>query len=357
MATIDVASARSTETTMFMGRPWYGVRRLLERAPGLEEVRAHRLQLLEAHRRRELDLELPADLAEEAASAVRSTLLTRAVVTRVREACEGEVLVLKGPEVAAAYPAPWLRPYLDVDILVRDVRDVERRLRAAGFVGIGPEMDWDALHHVQRLAAPDSPASVEVHRRPKWLADGTPPTIDDLLVDAVPSRTGVDGVLAPAPSFHAVLLAGHAWAERPLGRLGDLVDVAAMLEAGADDAEGIAGRYGLRRVWQATLRAIDALLVGDRHDWATRTWARHLPHVRERTVFEMHLTRVLEPFASLPPWRAPAGVVRSLRRTVLPREDEGWGKKLARSGRAMRSPGTRASGYHEPHERRDEVEE
>ena len=347
MTTADIASARADKTTMFGAHPWTGVRRLLERAPGLEELRAHRLQLLEAKRRREEGLEIPGDLAEEASSAVRSTLLARAVLARVREACEGEVLVLKGPEVAAAYPAPWLRPYIDVDILVRDAQDAERRLRAAGFVGVGRAMDWETLHHVQRLAAPDSPASVEVHRRPKWFRDGTPPTIDDLLSEAVRSTTGVDGVLAPSPRFHAVLLAAHAWTERPLGRLGDLVDVSAMLEAGSAEAEAIAARYGVERIWHATLRAIDAVLVDERPIWPTRTWARHLPRVRERTVLEVHLTRALEPFASLPPLHAPAGMVRSMRRTVLPDAGEPWSEKLARSWRAIRSPRARASGYDE----------
>jgi hypothetical protein len=347
MTTLDVIPSQVERSTVFEGRLWAGVRRVLERAAGIDELRAHRLQLLEAQRRRELGLELPADLAEEAASAVRSTLLTRAFLTRIRDVCEGDVLVLKGPEVAAAYPSPWLRPYIDVDILVRDVHDAERRLRAAGFVGVGAEMDWGALHHVQRLAAPDSPASVEVHRRPKWVADGAPPTMDELLDEAVPSATGVEGLLAPSPRFHAVLLAVHAWTERPLGRLGDLVDVAATIETGGHGADVVAARYGTGRIWRATQRALDALLVADRPTWPTRTWARHLPEVRERTVLEMHLTRALEPFASLPPWRAPAGMARMLRRTVLPHDDEGWNEKLARAGRAIRSPRARAPGYHE----------
>jgi hypothetical protein len=325
------------------------VRRLLERAPGLEELRAHRLQLLEAQRRRELGVGLPEGLADEAASAVRATLLTRAFLTRVRDVCDGDVLVLKGPDVAATYPAPWLRPYIDVDILVRDVADVERRLLAVGFVGVGPPMD-DSLHHVQRLRAPDSAASVEVHRRPKWVGDTMGPTFDELLEDAIPSATGVDGLVAPSPRYHALLLAAHAWAERPLGRLGDLVDVAAMLEAGGSGADELADRHGIARVWQATSKAIDALLADEHPTWPTRTWARHLTGVRERTVLEVHLARALEPFTSLPPWRAPAGVARSLRPTVLPHEDEGWRKKLSRSRHALRSARVRASDYQDSHE-------
>lgn len=331
--------------SVFVGHPWSGVRRILERAPSLDELRAHRLQLLEAYRRRELGATIPDDLADEAESALRATLLTRALLSRIRELCDGPILVLKGPEVAARYPAPWLRPFLDVDILVSDERDAERRLRAAGFEGVGPPMDWETLHHVQRLVAPDLPASVEVHRRPKWIHGASPPTMDELLADAVPSATAVDGVLAPSPAFHSVMLAAHAWAERPLGRLGDLVDVAAMVEAAANDAGEIAARYGVERPWRATLRAIDALLVDEHRTWSTRTWARHLQEIRERTVLETHLTRALEPFASLPPWRAPGGVARSLRQTLLPHRGEGWSEKLARSRRALRSARVRVSEY------------
>ena len=207
----------------------------------------------------------------------------------------------------------------------------------AGFGGVGPPMDWDALHHVQRLASPDVLASIEVHRRPKWVPGATAPTVAELLRDAVPSATGVNGLLAPSRGHHAVLLAAHAWAERPLERLGDLVDVAAMLASEPEDSEVLARRCGIQRVWRATLSAIEALLVRDRRTWATSSWARHLPQVRERTVLEAHLARLLEPFASLPPRQAPAGLLRGLRQTLVPSRGEGWPEKLDRSRKAIRS--------------------
>ena len=226
--------------TIFAGVPWEGVARLLDNAADLDDLRAHRLHLLEAERRRELGHALPDELEAEMRSAVRATLVTRSLLARVREICDGPILVLKGPEVAAVYPAPWLRPYTDLDILVPDAEDAERRLRRAGFSGVGPPMDWDALHHVQRLASPDVLASIEVHRRPKWVPGATAPTMEELLRDAVPSATGVNGLLAPSRGHHAVLLAAHAWAERPLGRLGDLVDVAAMLPPEPAEPEELA---------------------------------------------------------------------------------------------------------------------
>ena len=323
--------------TIFAGVPWAGVARLLERAAELDDLRVHRLQLLEAERRMERGQALTEELDTERRSAVRATLVTRSLLARVREMCDGPILVLKGPEVSAVYPASWLRPYTDVDILVPDAVAVERRLRGVGFRGVGPPMDWDALHHVQRLVSPEVPATVEVHRRPKWVSGGTAPTIEELLQDARPSATGVDGVLAPSRAYHAVLLAAHAWAERPLGRLGDLVDVAAMLPSDSRESELLARRFGIHRLWRATLSAIDALLVHDRPTWPTSTWARHLGQVRERTVIEAHLARLLEPLASRPLWQAPAGLVGGLRQTLLPHGGEGWSEKLDRSRQAIRS--------------------
>ena len=82
---------------------------------------------------------------------------------------------------------------------------------------------------------------------------------------------------------------------------------------------------------------IDALFVREGRTWATRTWARHLPDVRERTVAELHVARLLEPFASLPPREASVGFARGMRQTLLPHRGEPWRDKLVRSGRALRS--------------------
>jgi hypothetical protein len=286
---------------------------------------------------------------------MRAMLVVRAVLARVRAICDGPILVLKGPETAAVYPLPWLRPYTDVDVLVRDAREVERRLRAAGFEGVGDAMDWESLHHVQRLYAPDLGASVEVHRRPKWVAGGAPPDVDELLATAVPSATGVGGVLAPSPSHHAVLLAAHAWAERPLGRLGDIVDVAAALSSAPPGVDELVARHGLERVWRATMLATDFLLGTQRPTWTTSTWARHLRDARDRTVAESHLARLLEPFAALPPAQASVGLSRALHRTLQPGHGEGWRKKLARSGRALRSARTPLPDHHERLEDRDDL--
>jgi Uncharacterised nucleotidyltransferase len=322
----------------FVGAPWEGVARVLERAADLGGLRLHRLHLLAVERLRELGRPIPEELAVAERSAVRGVLLARALLARVRDVCDGPIMVIKGPEVAAVYPSPWLRPYVDIDVLVPNARDAERRLRAAGFEGVGPEMDWDSLHHVQRLAAPGLLAVVEVHRRPKWLTERQAPTVDQLLAESVPSATGVDGLLAPSHAYHAVLLAAHAWAHCPLGCVGDLVDVAAMRGKAPERADELAHLHELDRVWRSTLGVIEALLVDDRCTWAMRTWARHLGRARDRTVAETHLARLLEPFASLPPRRVPGALAHALGQTLLPHRGEGWPEKLDRTRRALGSP-------------------
>ena len=336
---MTATAARVVERTAseFSGAPWEGVARALGRASSLDGLRIHRLHLLEAARLQELGRPIPDELAAAATSAVRAAPLARALLSLIREVCEGPILVLKGPEIAALYPSPWLRPYVDVDVLVTDAVAAERRLRAAGFQGVGPAMDWDALHHVQRLAAPGLLAAVEVHRRPKWLPDERGPSVDDLLAAAVPSATGVDGLLAPSPGHHAVLLGVHAWVERPLGRVGDLVDVAAAREAAPDESDDLARRYGVERIWRTTLGAIEAVLGDNRRTWATSTWARHLHTARERTVAETHYARLLEPFSSLPLRRVPVAVAHALGWTLLPDGDEGWPEKLERTRKALGS--------------------
>jgi hypothetical protein len=237
-----------------------------------------------------------------------------------------------------------LRPFGDVDVLAPDPDAVQRQLAAAGFEGVGHELDWDELHHLERLGPPDRLFAVEVHRRPKWITGLTAPDAHEILADAVPSSFGVDGVLAPARAVHAVLLAAHAWAERPLGCIGDLVDVAALTRECADgEVEAVAQRYGLERVWSATAAAAASLFEDGRETWPLKSWARHLPKVRERTVLESHLERLLAPFSAVPRGLALRTVARGLASSAQPIHDEGWRAKLARSGRAIRNASVRRS--------------
>jgi hypothetical protein len=344
--------------SILSGYPWEGVARLVDRAPSAHDLRVHRLELLAAALYRERGLPVPPELASEALLAHMSTLAATAVLRRIRDACSGPLMLFKGLETSARYPGPGLRPLGDVDMLAADPFAVQRELEAVGFESVRDDLDWDELHHLPRLGPPDRLFAVEVHKRPKWVAGLQAPSAQELFADAVPSATGVEGILAPAPAVHAMILAAHAWAERPLGCIGDLVDVVVMADGCADgEVEDFVRRYGLARAWKTTTAAADALFADGATTWPLRSWARQLPDARERTVFESHLQRLLADFSALPPGRALRSAGRSLSQTVLPTQDEPWRAKLSRAKRAVRNAGTRRSEHERSLRDREEPDE
>jgi hypothetical protein len=332
---------------------WAGVDRLLDRAPELADLQSHRVEPLAAQRLRAQRRPVPPELVAEERAAAVSMLVSPLLLERVRAAYRGPMLLVKGPEAAARYPDPALRAFKDLDLLVPDAVAAQAALLASGFQPIGDPALYVGIHHLRPLAAPGFPLSVEIHSRPKWPAQRIPPTTDELLGAAVPSSVGVDGVLAPGPQHHALLLAAHSWAHEPLRRLRDLVDVAAALQGlDRDEVRRFAGAWGIGRLWETTEASIDALLFGGRKPWALRLWAQNLPRVRERTVLDNHLERVLSNFWILSAWEA----VRALDAIVLdelrPNPGETWGAKLSRSGRAVRNALRRRSEHNAVLERR-----
>ncbi len=246
-------------------------------------------------------------------------------------------MLMKGPEVAAHYPFPSDRPFRDLDVLVEDPPGAHRALIAAGFVQIADPLLYDSSHHhLTPLTWPGAPLVIEVHRRPsrpEWL---NPVSGASMFRVAVPSATGIPGVLAPEPAAHAVLLAAHAWKHDPLGTVGQLLDVAALL-ASADyaRAEAFARAWGWERMWNTTVAVMKAALGEKRRGLASKLWARHLFEVRERVVIENHITRLAAPISSLPPGEVPRAVACVLRYTVTPRPDEDWMTRLQRSSLAI----------------------
>jgi hypothetical protein len=155
------------------------------------------------------------------------------------------------------------------------------------------------------VAFPDLPLIIELHSAPKWPAWSAGPSAEELFAAGVPSRVGPPGVLAPGPAEHAVLLAAHSWAHRPLARVLDFVDILVLLaEVEAAEASEIAHRWKVRRLWDTTLAAAHALFSGDQPPWTLRTWARNTLEVRRPTRSEELLERLLSPFAAQPPGRA-----------------------------------------------------
>jgi hypothetical protein len=177
---------------------------------------------------------------------------------------------------------------------------------------------------------PDLPVIIELHHAPKLPPFARTVATAELLAHAVPSRWD-DRLRAPSPAEHAVLVAGHAWVERPLRRLLDLVDVELLLaETTRAEAAGVARRWGVERRWAATLAAADAILGDAPPPWTLRSWARNLPAVRERTRGEELLERALAPFAALPPGRAAMAGATALASGLNPRSGESLTGRLRR---------------------------
>jgi Uncharacterised nucleotidyltransferase len=267
-----------------------------------DAARAHGVAPLVAQRLRAHGEPVPEILLREERAAQMTNLIAPSVLGRARAAYDGPMLVLKGPEVAALYPGR-ARLLADLDLLVDDAQAAFGALLAAGFVPadrlnpVGPQ--W---YHLNAIELPGFPLAIELHKSFRAASNGLrPPPNDALFAAAVPASVGVEGLLAPTRAQHAVLLAGHAWAERPLGRLRDLIDVAVMAEPiDRDELSRIAAEWGWDRLWRTTMRAIDWLLGDGERPGAARIWARYLAKPREPTRVELHLRRFLAPFWALP---------------------------------------------------------
>jgi Uncharacterised nucleotidyltransferase len=323
---------------------WDAVDRLVDRAESFADLKAHRLELLAARRWRARGLAVPPAVAELEMRAALTAVAAPALLERVRESCDGPLLLVKGPEIACRYPDPALRRFKDLDVIVPDARAVQRALLAAGFVEVGDPALYEDIHHLRPLQWPTLPLLVEVHDRAKWPEGFKPPRLDELLAVAGPCALGVEGVVALPPAFHAPVVAAHAWAHVPLWRLRDVVDVAAVADGEpATELDRVAGRLGVARLWRTTARAIESVLGEAPPSGALRTWARHLPRVRERTVLENHLQQTLSPFASLPPLRAAQAAAAAVLDQLRPLPEESWRDKASRAAQSVRRGGTTLS--------------
>lgn len=334
------------------GDIWPAVDRLVDRAARVEDLRAHRIHLLAARRWRAAGRPVPPELQADERRAVVAALTAPVLLRRVREACDGPLVLVKGPEVGARYPDPALRAYHDLDLLVPDPPAAQRALLAAGFVEVGDPRLYEDIHHERPLAAPDLPLHLELHSEPKWPDAGAPPRTEELLGAAIPTALGVDGVGTLPSAHHALVLAAHSWAHSPLRRVGELVDVAVVSDgAHSGELRALAARWGLRRIWDTTAAAADALLDGGRPTWPLRTWARQLPAVRDRTVLETHLEHWLSGFSALPLGGALAAGAGALATELRSAPGEPTAAKLSRTRLAVRNALVRRSEHVEQVER------
>ncbi|HWI08614.1 MAG TPA: nucleotidyltransferase family protein [Solirubrobacteraceae bacterium] len=323
---------------------WERVEELAGRAPSFADLRFHRLELVAARRLRERGEPLSPQLRDAERDRVLIDLAAHDVLRRIRRAYPGRLVLFKGPEAAARYPAAALRPYCDLDLLADDAAAAHRALLDAGFAPTGMWAPHVDLHHLQPLRWPGLPLGVEVHSRPHFPDGLRAPSVSELLDSTVPARFS-DGIVdAPDPATHALLAATHAWAHAPLGHIGQLVDVALLaLEVEPERLDALARRWGCRRLWRITQMAIDALFHDAPMPAIARLCAPHLQTVRERTVAERHIEEVVSPLLGLPAGRGAMQSARALARRVRRGDEETWPHKLMRTRRALRHARLRRS--------------
>lgn len=311
---------------------WGAIDRVVDQNLDPAVLRAHGLDLWAARQWHETGRTVPSELLAHERAASMAVLAVPSNLGWVRDVLDGPVVLLKGPEVAVRYPDPVLRPFGDLDLLVPQADDAQRRLRSAGCV----EVKWGSLQHKPALRCPGSLLLLEIHERPAWPNWTTAP-VDELFASAIPSALGVDGILTVSPAHHAVLLAAHSWYHEPFRRVIDLVDIAAMTE-GLDPVvlRELAEQWGLGRVWGATTRAIEAFQSGEPpQPWSDRLVGHHLWRVRERTMIERRLARWAAGFWAPTPAEIIHSVVWSISQDIVPAAGEAWGAKLARVPRAL----------------------
>ena len=300
---------------------------------GLGPLAARRLRL-----RRE---PVPDLLVREERAARAAALVVPALLARVREACEGPLLILKGPELTRIYP-DGARRLGDLDLLAGDPEGAQEALLAAGFRE-KPQLlhpDYTVHHHLHPLVWPDIPVPVEIHRRVAWPRGLASPSNTELFTAALPADLGVEGILAPDPRQHAVLLASHAWREVPLHKLRAFVDVLAFTDDDVrEELAELARRWDFEQGWCSTLATADWLLRDGEEPRFVRYWARYVRQPREPTVFEMHLQAWLSPFSLTRPGIAARLSAAAVLRDLRPRtSQEGWDAKARRTAWALRHP-------------------
>jgi Uncharacterised nucleotidyltransferase len=340
MSAIPLRHEPSTAVEMSDATPaqlWKRVDRLLARARDEASLVTHGVELLEARRLRGLGQKVPDELVARERTAQFISLAVPPVLERIRSISNEPIVLVKGPELARRYPG-GARGFGDLDLISHDAAQLQRALIGAGFVEINDPDLYIDIHHLRPLVWPALPLKIELHTRPKWPDGFAPPSTYEIVAAAVPAAVGTDGILTASPVHHALIVAAHGWAHVPLRRLRDVIDTL-VLAAEIDEAEAhrTAERWGIDRLWQTTIAAGDELF-GDsgRKGLALRTWARHLPRARERTVLESHLEQWLSPYWCLPPAPAARRSLAEVAAEFMRAEGDTWGDKGRRSVLAIR---------------------
>jgi hypothetical protein len=324
---------------------WEGVNRLLERLTP-ELATEHGLGPLAARRLRLAGDVVPEQLFREERAGRTASLVAPALLKRAREAYDGPLLLVKGPELVARYP-DRARRFGDLDLVAGNAEEAQAALLAAGFRlekrPRWPPEGYDEVrrphYHLHPLEWPGLGLRIEIHKHVKWPETLRPPRNEELFEAAVPSVVGIEGLLAPHPNHHAVVLVSHAWGEIPMRTLRQLVDVLAFVDdSDRSELRRLAGRWGIERGWLSTLAVADWLLRGGQEPRLVGVWARYLRELREPTVFEMHVQEWLSPFWLTAPRPGARKSFRAVVRDLKPRPNQTWGGKVRQTIRSLTHP-------------------
>lgn len=323
---------------------WEGVDRLLQRLTP-ELATEHGLGPLAARLLRLGGDTVPEHLLREERAGRAATLVAPALLQRVRAAYDGPLLLVKGPELTARYPN-GARRFGDLDLVAGNAEEAQAALLAAGFRL--QERDWPPEgyddvrrphYHLHPLEWPGLGLRIEIHKHVKWPDGLQPPRNEELFEAGVPSVVGVDGLLAPHPDHHAIVLSSHAWGEIPMRKLRQLVDVLAFVEdSDREELRRLAARWGIERGWISTLAVADWLLREAPEPLLVGVWARYLRELREPNVLEMHVQEWLSPFWLAPPRTAVRKALGAVLRDLRPAPNQTWGGKVRQTIRALRHP-------------------
>jgi hypothetical protein len=299
---------------------WPGVFELIDRQNDHDALEWHGLLPLAVAHWQEQGRSLSRELAAARARSAALQLEAEALVETIRDITDSPFLLLKGLEVAACYPQPSLRRLRDVDVLFGEpvaMRDLllERGWEKKETAGFDDEAEQhDELHQLAPISCPGRSLPVEIHHypnAPKW---STPPTFDELLIDAVPAQVNIDGVLAPSPVDHALIVLMHSCARQPFEQVSQLIDLSLLLDrCDRRELHRIARRRGLGRLLTAAVRTIESLFMDDgREPFTIRYCAGHLRSLGVPSPRRRQWNRYVASFALTSPSRAAAGAWRGV---------------------------------------------
>jgi len=323
---------------------WEGVDRLLEKLTP-ELATEHGLGPLAARHLRLTGAEVPEHLLREERAGRTATLVAPSLLKRARDAYDGQLLLVKGPELVARYPEASRR-FGDLDLVAEDAEKAQAALLAAGFRL--QDRDWPPEgyddvrrphYHLHPLEWPGLGLRIEIHKHVKWPEGLRPPRNEELFEAGVPSVVGVGGLLTPHPDHHAIVLVSHAWGEIPMRRLRQLVDVLAFVEdSERHELRKRAAGWGIERGWSSTLAVADWLLRNAPEPRLVRVWARYLRELREPNVLEMHVQEWLSPFWLTTRRPATRKSFAAVARDLKPKPNQTWESKVRQTIRAITHP-------------------